>query len=180
MMSIVYPMDQRASERFLAAYDAHADAIFRHCYFRLSDREKAMDLSQETFTRAWNYLAQGKEVQNFKPFLYRIASNLIIEEYRKHKSASLDTMLEEEAAGERTVAELRDDEWSERLIDRLDGVKAMQAMRTLPEQYREVLTLRFVDGLTPKEIALFLEERENTVSVRIHRGLRHLKDLLTS
>ncbi len=168
------------SEKFLAAYDAHAGAIFRHCYFRLSDREKAMDLSQETFTRAWGYLAQGKEVQNFKPFLYRIASNLIIEEYRKRKTTSLDAMLEEEAAGERVIVELRDEEWSEHLVDQLDGARALQAMSKLPEPYREVLTLRFVDGLTPKEIALFLEERENTVSVRIHRALGHLKKIITT
>lgn len=172
-------MQDGYSEKFLAAYDAYADAIFRHCYFRLSDREKAMDLSQETFTRAWDYLVQGKEIQNFKPFLYRIASNLIVEEYRKRKTASLDAMLEEEAAGERVIVELRDEEWTERLVDTLDGARAIQAMRKLPEQYREVLTLRFVDGLTPKEIALFLEERENTVSVRIHRALHHLKEIVT-
>ena len=173
-------MDKRMSDTFLTAYDAHADAIFRHCYFRLSDREKAMDVTQETFTRAWDYLVQGKEVENFKPFLYRIASNLIIEEYRKRKVGSLDAMLEEEAAGERVIPELRDDEWQERLIDRLDGAKALQAMSKLPEHYREVLTLRFVDGLSPKEIARFLEERENTVSVRIHRALHHLKEILTT
>lgn len=150
-------MDTGASEKFLQAYDAYGDAIFRHCYFRLSDREKAMDLTQETFTRAWDYIAQGKEVENWKPFLYRIASNLIIEEYRKRKVASLDAMLEEEAAGERVIVELRDDESAERLIDRLDGVQALKAMSKLPDHYREVLTLRFVDGLSPKEIALFLE-----------------------
>lgn len=174
-------MEDSDSKKFLAAYDAYADAIFRHCYFRLSDREKAMDLSQETFTRAWDYLVQGNEIQNFKPFLYRIASNLIIEEYRKRKTASLDAMLEEEAAGERApIAELTDEEWPERLIDRLDGARAVAAMSKLPEHYREVLTLRYVDGLTPKEIALFLEERENTVSVRIHRALHHLKEILTT
>ncbi len=172
-------MDTGASEKFLQAYDAYGDAIFRHCYFRLSDREKAMDLTQETFTRAWDYIAQGKEVENWKPFLYRIASNLIIEEYRKRKVASLDAMLEEEAAGERVIVELRDDESAERLIDRLDGVQALKAMSKLPDHYREVLTLRFVDGLSPKEIALFLEERENTVSVRIHRALKELKEILT-
>lgn len=172
-------MEKDSSDRFLHAYDAHADAIFRHCYFRLSDREKALDVTQETFTRAWDYLVKGKEIQNFKPFLYRIASNLIVEEYRKHKNVSLDAMLEEEAAGERVITELGDTEWQERLIDRLDGAKALQAMSKLPEHYREVLTLRFVDGLSPKEIALFLEERENTISVRIHRALKDLKEILT-
>src|SRR3989344_878804 len=173
-------MNAGDSKQFLEAYDAYGDAIFRHCYFRLSDREKAMDLTQETFTRAWDYLVQGKEVGSWKPFLYRVAYNLVIEEYRKRKVASLDVMLEEEMAGERVIPELRDEESAERLIDRLDGAQALKAMSKLPAHYREVLTLRFVDGLSPKEIALFLEERENTVSVRIHRALHHLKEILTT
>lgn len=170
--------DSAISREFLRAYDEYSDAIFRHCYFRLSDRERALEISQETFTRAWDYLSQGKEIRSMKPFLYRVASNLIVEEYRKHKSVSLDAILDDELQGEGSVAELRDDESTGRMIDLLDGRRAMDALKKLPEQYREVLVLRFVDGLSPKEIALFLEERENTVSVRIHRGLARLKEII--
>ena len=46
--------------------------------------------------------------------------------------------------------------------------------------YREVLTLRYIDGLGPKEISELIEETENVVSVRIHRALKALKDMIES
>lgn len=171
---------EELSAQFLKAYDLYSDAIFRHCFFRLSDRERAVELTQETFTRAWDYLSQGKEIRSMKPFLYRVASNLIVEEYRKHKTSSLDAMLEEEMTGESGIPELRDDESAERLIDALDGKRAFAVLGELPAPYREVIVLRFVDGLSPKEIAAFLDERENTVSVRIHRALARLKQIIES
>jgi len=164
--------------RFEDAYDKYSDAIFRHCFFRLSDKDRALEIMQETFTRTWEYLAKGKEIDTLRPFLYRVASNLIIEEYRKHKTVSLDAFLEGEDHTEGMLPGLRDDETAERILDILDGKQALEALKQLPDTYREVIVFRFVDGLTPKEIALFLGERENTVSVRIHRGLSHLKQIL--
>lgn len=163
------------NKAFMEAYEAYSDAIFRHCFFRLSDRERALELTQETFTRAWNYLHEGKEVERMKPFLYRIAGNLIIEEYRKKKSVSLDEFLEGENHDESMVEGLRDGDELERIADAFDAERAGEALKELSESHREVLVLRFIDGLSPKEIAVHLEERENTVSVRIHRALQELR-----
>ena len=63
-------------------------------------------------------------------------------------------------------------------IERFEGAEALQKLQELPDQYREVLTMRYVEGLAPKEIAEYLEESENAVSVRIHRGLHKLRMLL--
>jgi len=60
----------------------------------------------------------------------------------------------------------------------MDGKQAFALVATLPDVYREVLVLRFVDGLGPKEISALVEESENVVSVRIHRGLKILRDLI--
>jgi len=160
---------------FMEAYEKHSDAIFRHCLFRLSDRERALDITQETFTRAWDYLCAGKAIERWKPFLYRIAGNLIIEEYRKKKSVSLDEFLDADNHDESMVSALHDDGALDRLADAFDAERAMETLKTLPDSYRDILVLRFVDGLSPKEIALHLEERENTVSVRLHRALAELK-----
>ena len=81
-------------QKFLKAYDEYSDAIFRHCYFRVSDREKAKDLTQDTFTKTWEYVLKNGEVTDLRAFLYKVANNLIIDTYRKKKEDSLDDMME--------------------------------------------------------------------------------------
>ena len=81
--------------QFLELYENLAEPLFRHCYFRLSDREKARDLMQESFTRTWERLVDGEKIKNLKAFVYRVANNLIIDIYRKKKESSLDLLQED-------------------------------------------------------------------------------------
>lgn len=164
-------------ERFLKAFDEYADALFRHAIYRLSDRERAIEIVHDTFTKVWGYLRSGREVESFKPFLYKVMNNLIIDEYRRRKETSLDAILAEEGVSEGSFPELHGGGLEE-LTFMLDAKKASELLQELPLSYREVLTLRFVDGLGPKEISDLVEESENVVSVRIHRGLKILKDMI--
>lgn len=164
-------------ERFLKAFDEYADPLFRHAVYRLSDRERAIEIVHDTFTKVWGYIRGGHEVDSFKPFLYKVMNNLIIDEYRKRKELSLDTILSEEGVTEGSFPELHEGGLEE-LTFMLDAKKASELLHELPHVYREVLTLRFVDGLGPKEIGELIEESENVVSVRIHRGLKTLKDMI--
>ena len=84
---------QHIESAYLAAFEENADALFRHASYRVSDRERARDLTQDTFLKTWDYLSGGGEIRNFKSFLYRTMHNLIIDEYRKKKSSSLDALL---------------------------------------------------------------------------------------
>lgn len=158
-------------EQFLKFYDKFADSIFRHCYFRLSDREKARDLVQETFMKAWKYMADGGQVDNFRAFLYKVANNLIVDEYRKKKTESLDELQEQ---GFDVI-----DEKSRSAIELAEAERILKVINELEPIYREVITLRFVEDLTPKEIAQIVNESENVVSVRIHRGVKKLKELIS-
>ena len=89
------PKNQGISEeQFIKIYDELADSIFRHCYFRIYNYERAKELMQETFTRTWEYVAKGKKIDNLKAFVYRIATNIIIDEARRKKSVSLDDLME--------------------------------------------------------------------------------------
>ncbi|MAZ29681.1 hypothetical protein CL655_02450 [bacterium] len=161
-------------ERFLAAYDEYSDALFRHAQLRVSDRERAIDIVHDTFTKVWSYVRAGHEIEQFRPFLYKVLNNLIIDSYRKKRESSLDALFEKEGIDEGTFAELSEST-VESLAATIDGKKAFALLEKLPDEYREVIILRFVDGLGPKEIALLIEESENTVSVRIHRGLAQLR-----
>lgn len=161
-------------DRFLKAFDDYADALFRHAVVRLSDRERAMELVHDSFTKAWGYVRNGNEIDAYRPFLYKILSNLIIDEYRKRRSESLDAMLEQEGVDEGKFDDLFEGSLEE-LVESLDAKRAIESISILPEMYRETLTLRFVDGLGPKEIAALIEETENVVSVRLNRGVKMLK-----
>lgn len=162
-------------ERFLRAFDDYADALFRHAAMRLSDQERAVELVHDAFTKAWGYVRGGSEIEAYRPFLYKILGNLIIDEYRKRKTDSLDAMLADEGIDTGRFKELQEGSLDETL-SRLEAAQAIEAIQSLPIIYREILVLRFVDGLGPKEIAALIEESENVVSVRINRGLKLLKD----
>ena len=169
---------QTQEERYLEAFDEYANALFRHAMYRLSDRERAVEIVHDTFTKVWSYIRGGHEIDTYKPFLYKVMNNLIIDEYRKRKEFSLDALLAEEGTNEGSFPELYEGGLEE-LTFSLDAQKASQLLGELPIVYREVLTLRFVDGLGPKEISELIEESENVVSVRIHRALKILKDTIT-
>ena len=161
-------------ERLEQAFEEYSDALFRHCFFRLSSHERATELTQECFLKTWDYLEQGNTIVSIRPFLYRVLNNLIIDEYRKKTTHSLDALLEEDGVSEGNFDELRGDSREEAIV-RFDASRIHEALSSLPETYREVVTLRFIDGLSPKEIARFLDEPENAVSVRIHRGIKKLR-----
>lgn len=153
-------------DEFIQVYNTYSDAIFRHCYFRVFDRERAKELVQEAFMRTWQYLADGKEVQNIKAFLYRVANNLIIDESRKKKSLSLDQLKED-------GFDPGFDE-AESIQNKIDADSVKEVITQLDEKYRQAVLMRYVDGFSPQEISRIIGETENVVSVRIHRGLKQL------
>jgi len=158
-------------KEFLAAYDEHSDALFRHCLIRVRDRDAAKDVVQEAFSRTWVYLSEGKKIDYIRAFLYRVANNLIIDASRKKKSSSLDALMEEDGF------EIRD----ESITDPADVPAAREAvamLKSLDEIYRTAITMRYIDEMSPREIAQALGVSENVVSVRIHRGIERLSQIM--
>jgi len=158
-----------SKKRFLRAYEEYADALFRYCYFRVSDREVAKDLLQTAFCKTWEYLVGGGKIRNFKSFLYRVAHNLVVDYYRQPKVFSLEC-LEEEGFD-------KEEDRRAPLLDKLASEEAVKRLAQLPPLYSEVLFMRYVEDLTVKEIAEILAETENVVSVRLHRGREKLRQL---
>lgn len=160
--------DESLEIKLLAAYDAHADAIFRHCYFKTSQREIAEDMTQDVFLKAWSYMQLKRPILNMRAFLYRLADNLVIDWYRKHKSQSLDALMDdgfEPVEGDTSIEE------------QTEISLALAKLKELSEDEQKLITLRFVEGLSPSEIGEILDENENTISVRIHRALKRLRIL---
>ncbi len=156
-------------EQFLKVYSDYSDAIYRHCYFRLSNKELAENLMQETFMRAWKYLLKGEKVDNMRALLYRIAGNLVIDTYRKKKETSLENMTD---AGFQVEGDGEDT-----LTHKVEIKKLLERLEDIDGKYRELIVMRFIDDMRPKEIADLLGLKTNVVSVRIHRGLEKLRNL---
>ena len=162
-------MKREMEERFIKACEENADALFRYSFFKVSDRELAKDLVQETFMRTWNYIAQGHEIENLRAFFYRTLTNLIIDEYRKNKPLSLDKLFE--GGFDLKAEEL------EGLENRLDGEMALKILDKIGRPYADVIYLKYVEDLSNGEIAKALGETENGVAVKIHRGLKKIKEI---
>ncbi len=167
-------------DAFLDAFQTHSPALFRHAFFRIGDRDRALELTQDAFMKAWDYVRAGGEVRTPKSFLYRVINNLIVDEYRRTKTQSLDAMVEAEgSAAEALFAEGSLWEVEETADTAVMVGKVREAVKELPESYRTAVTMRFMDGLSPKEIAKMLNCTENVVSVRIHRAVIRLRQMLS-
>ncbi len=162
-------MTQEIQDQFLEAYDNYSEAIYRHCFFRVYSKTRAEELVQETYMRVWQYLMQGKKVENLRAFLYRVANNLIIDESRKKKEESLEVLMEKSPAYEPSY------EGHKSIEKKILYGQVVDGMKDLPPDYKEILVLRYIDDLDPKEIAEILETNANNVSVKINRAVKVLK-----
>jgi RNA polymerase sigma-70 factor, ECF subfamily len=157
-------------ESFLQSFDAYSDAIFRFCLVKTSNKEMAEDLTQETFMRYWLSLKDGKAMTNTRSFLYTIANNLVIDWYRKKKASSLEVLEENgyEPPDTGTPSALGNAQWHE----------VLEVIQDLEDKDREVLLLRYVEGLDPKDIAEITQETANAISVRINRAIEKVQKKL--
>lgn len=156
-------------------YDHYLTPIYRFIAIKVGTRQEAEDLTHEVFVSAWqklpSYRSQGFP---FSSWLYRIARNRVIDYYRTKKShTSLD---EEGALPDELFAVVAGHESSFDLD--LDMKAVAGAMARLSAEQREVIQLRFLDELSPAEIAGVLGKREGTVRIIQHRAIQKLKELL--
>ncbi|PIR04553.1 MAG: hypothetical protein COV59_00300 [Candidatus Magasanikbacteria bacterium CG11_big_fil_rev_8_21_14_0_20_39_34] len=161
--------NKQQENAFLKVYDKHADDIYRHCFFRLFHEELAKEYMQEAFLRCWQVISE-KEVKNIRALVYKIANNLIIDYSRKQKEESLEKRME---------SGWEPSEFGKKEMENsVDAQYLLEISKQIPEEFRSVLLMRYVDGLKPKEIAEILGEDTNLISVRIHRGKSALKKLV--
>jgi RNA polymerase sigma-70 factor (ECF subfamily) len=117
--------------------------------------------------KTWIYLVRGGKIEVMRAFLYHILNDLIIDEYRKRKTTSLDILLEK--GFEPTEGN------SGRMLDFLDGKAALLLIARLPVAYQKVMRMRYVQDLSLKEMSLVTGQSRNSLAVQAHRGLEKLK-----
>lgn len=164
---------QKAVKKFNDLYTTEVDALFRYCFFRMSDREQAKDIIQEAFMRVWDSFVKDIEnIKNPRALLFKITSNLVIDWYRKKKAVSLDNLLDSETSD--NYLQIADNSF-EQIEIQSEGKIFLKYISRLEPTYQQVVYLRYVEDMSPKEIAAITELSVNVVSVRITRGIEILK-----
>lgn len=160
-------------ECYTALYDVYVKQIYRFVYFKVSSHEEAEDITSDVFLKAWHYIRADKQVSSFRGLLYRIARNCIIDLYRVRSSkpeARLDDFenLEVGDAGR----------WYADINNKMDAGAVVAALKKLKQEYREVVTLKYIDGLEVAEIAEIMGKGNIAVRVTLHRAIKKLQSLL--
>jgi len=161
--------ESRISSLLTEAHAEHAASLRARAFYKVHNHNTSDDLVQTTFLKAWAYLVRGGNIHAMRSFLYHILNDLIVDEYRRRKVSSLDTMMEH-------GFDLGIDE-PQRESDIIDGKEALGYIERLPKKYRRILHMRYVHGLTHMEIAAMTRQSRNTVAVQIHRGMKQLRAL---
>ena len=151
------------------AYKTHERGLNKHSFFKIHDRTIGEDLVQNTFMKTWIYLARGGKIDVMKSFLYHILDCLIIDEYRKLKTVSLDLLLEKGFEPSSPIGG--------NLVNLLDGKSALILIARLPEKYQKVMRMKYVQDLSLEEMSLVTGQTKNSIAVQAYRGLEKLKIL---
>ena len=153
--------DQRA---FAALHARYAGMVHAILLARLP-RAEAEDQVQEVFFAAWKKLAQLDDATGFGGWLAAIARNRAVDCLRRrHPTEALaDAWPDEHNPSSSDVAEAR---------------QVLDAIRSLPDAYRETLIMRLCEGMSGPEIAAVTGLEEGSVRVNLHRGMKLLRDKL--
>lgn len=164
-------------EAFAKLYDIYAKRIYSFVFFKVSNREEAEDITSEVFLKAWRYINEKKKIESFSGLLYRLARNCVIDLYRSRskqkEQLSIDAEMEIEIGSNRWT-----ESFNEELGSKLEMQKIVLALKKMKHEYREVVTLRYVDELEVNEIAEITGKGQIAIRVTLHRGLKKLKELL--
>lgn len=174
---IYYRLKKKDKDAFIEAYDLYLNDIYRFIFFKVSNKEEAEDLASQTFLKSWNHIQNNKisDYNTLKSLFYKVARNLIIDHYRK-KSNKNKVSIERED-GE-TIALVDDGQDIHREIEAsIDFEKLEDRMKELKDDYREAITLRYVNELSVSEIADILDKKKGNVRVLIYRAIKALKKI---
>ncbi len=162
--------------------EIYKEKVFQLCYRMLGNRHEAEDMAQEAFVRAYVNIHTFNIKLKFSTWLYRIATNLCIDRIRKKKP---DYHLDAEVAGTEGLTMYSqiaaDTVMPEEELESLELQDTVQKeILKLPEKYRTVIVLKYIEELSLKEISEILDLPIGTIKTRIHRGREALRKQLSN
>lgn len=151
------------------AHHDYEKSLTVHAFFKTHNQTTSDDLVQDAFLKTWKYILKGGKIEIMKAFLYHVLNNLIIDEYRKKKTTSLDSLLEQ-------GFEIKEDN-TESMLNFLDGKKALLLIAHLPLNYQAIMRMKYMEDLSLIEMSQITGQTKNSLAVKLHRGLEKIKIL---
>lgn len=154
--------------------------LYNFIYRFVGDRETAEDIVQETFLRAFRKRDEYRAIANFSTWLFTIAGNLAKSELRRRKRwrmVSAERDEETDTGMELPDESARPDKVAESSIA---DVQIQNAINSLPNNYRQVILLRDVEGMSYQEISEIVDCPVGTVKSRVNRARLKLQQKLKS
>jgi RNA polymerase sigma-70 factor, ECF subfamily len=172
-------------QNFGQVYEIFYNKIFGYVYRRTTDYEAARDITAETFLKAYVNIGKFKWRNiSMLYWLYQIATNELNKYFNRHKyrPQSLSRIQEEYSIDltDHSNAETENIKLQEELEKHQEFKKINNCIRTFDLKYQEVISLRFFEHKSIKEIALILDKKEGTIKSLLSRGLEKLKEHLKS
>ncbi|MGH3010498.1 MAG: sigma-70 family RNA polymerase sigma factor [Gaiellaceae bacterium] len=153
-----------------------ADQVYRVARRLVSSREEAEDLVQETYARAFRSWRSYTPGTNLRAWLMRILTNLNIDRGRREqRSPDMQPMEEGDYFLYNRLEQTGAADDEERVVERLSQDSIVEALASVPHDFRDVIVLVDIGDFSYQEAAQILEIPIGTVMSRLHRGRRILK-----
>lgn len=166
---------------FTELVNRNEQKIYTLAYHLVNNREDAEDILQETFLRAYNNLGLFRGDSSFNTWLHRITTNLVISRFRKRtiKTSSIDEPI---IVGHEEIKQRDIVDWSDipdkALLKKELNEKIDAAISALPIEYRTVITMRDIEGLSNEETGKILGMTVAAVKSRLHRARLFVREQL--
>lgn len=149
-------------QAFIALYEATAKPLWRYIAHVCGRRDVADDILQDCYFRLLRSGRSNMKVADARPFLFRIAANLLHDRWRRRCELALEP-------GEEPAIETHPDK----------GVDAARMLRSLKPRARQLLWLAYMEEMTHREIAAVTGLHVMSVRILLHRARREARALLT-
>jgi len=156
-------------EAFGELYSTYLDRIYRYIFYQVYDRMTAEDITEEVFIKAWKAIGTCKGKENtFLSWLYRIAHNHLMNTFRSMKKL---TSLDKD-----NIVEITDSKQEPET--RVECQELLETITSLPKNQKQVIILKFIEGLDNREIGKITGKSEGAIRVSQMRALAVLREKL--
>lgn len=171
---------KKLKEEFNKEAIPHMSLLRSFAYKMTGDEFEAEDLVQETYMRAFRFFHKFEKGTNCKAWLFRIMKNLFINNYRKYQKSPAKVDYDEIENFYETIKSERTDssDLQEKVYSSLLDDEVIQALNSLQDDFKTVIILCDIEGLSYEEIADFVNCPVGTVRSRLHRGRKLLQQKL--
>lgn len=156
-------------EALAELYETYFLRVYRFIFYRVSHKETAEDLTEDTFIKAFNSLSKLKAIGAFEGWLFQIARNLVIDYYRKKKQLIPLDAIENTLEYETNVVDIINLQIEQSIL--------LKLLKELNDEQQSVIKMKFIEELDNSTIAQLLDKTEGAIRVIQHRAISKLKEL---